>query len=134
MTVAQLKVGENGYLTFTEVRVYTQDLSVYLSPQTPLRRRALNTVEVKRTADGYTAYVSFTAVKVDAKDGKAYIEQNARLEDGLGPLSVAVTRYVDGCQLILHEKAIKFKPEYIADYAKLIPVTQITEKLNLSKY
>src|SRR5690242_5738873 len=51
--VVQLRAGESGHITFTDVRVHREDLSAYVKADASLCRRSINTVEIRHQDDGY---------------------------------------------------------------------------------
>lgn len=75
-----------------------------------------------------TGYVDFTAVRVDEKNGSAYIQKNAALHPEPHALNVTVTRRADGYHLTLHHRLSQFTPGKISDYSTVIPAIEVNEE------
>ena len=78
-------------------------------------------------------YVSFADIVVDT-DRSTYIRRNARV-DKESFMAVKIRRDSEGVHVILNRskdgrkaEMIKYKPEEIADYSRLIPVSSVTEE------
>jgi hypothetical protein len=58
-TVEQLQLGQEGYLTFTDILVDRKDLSAYIRKDAEVRHAGLNTVKVLREPDGFHIQLRF---------------------------------------------------------------------------
>jgi hypothetical protein len=74
------------------------------------------------------AYLDFTSVLVDERDGSIYIKTDARLYRKRNPLTVAVTLRADGYHLTLQSAVVDFSPREIADYSRVVPAVEVTDR------
>ena len=97
-------------------------------PQSRIKKPPITALPNLR--EGGEAFVTFTDVVVDQKDGSTYVNRKADTRDRARD-TVKIRRSADGYHLTIWENDTEFRTTEITDCTDLIPIKTITEQAAL---